>query len=238
MTNIVYWEQRSKEDTKGRGGFHWVCERFHHRPHTRSHLDIISHFIISHSKATKISNNYKCVQYDHLVGQYQRGAEGGGVETVGVKPAEVLHLSIVKIRIQVIHSHLFDQINHLSGFLQSHVHLLWQWGREKVEEERSLTSHSDETELPRRARELVWMTESDVVSTYFMEYMSCCKILILDMNINETLENGKKCMNVKVNAYLWHSICKHTWKKTGEAGDNVTANFLDFPPNFRLKTRF
>ena len=27
-------------------------------------------------------------------------------------------------------------------------------------------------------------------------------------------------------------------EKTGDAGDNVTANFLYFPPNFKLRTRF
>ena len=27
-------------------------------------------------------------------------------------------------------------------------------------------------------------------------------------------------------------------KKRGDAGDIITANFLDFPPNFRLRTRF
>ena len=27
-------------------------------------------------------------------------------------------------------------------------------------------------------------------------------------------------------------------RKAGDAGDIVPANFLDFPPNFRLRTRF
>ncbi len=27
-------------------------------------------------------------------------------------------------------------------------------------------------------------------------------------------------------------------RKRGDAGDIITANFLDFPPNFRLRTRF
>ena len=49
------------------------------------------------------------VQY-HLLGHDERGGEGG-VETVRVKPAEVLHLSVVKICIQVIHRHLLDQLS-------------------------------------------------------------------------------------------------------------------------------
>ena len=61
-----------------------------------------------------------CEQYN-LLGHGQRVGEGG-VETVGVKPAEVLHLSIVKIRIQVIHRHLIGQIGQrglFGGFIIS-----------------------------------------------------------------------------------------------------------------------
>ena len=93
---MFHRKERSKVDAKGGGRFHWVGECLHHRPHTRSHL-MISKMIH--------------VQY-HLLGHGQRGGEGG-VETVRVKSAEVLHLSVVKIRIQVIHRHLLDQISQI-----------------------------------------------------------------------------------------------------------------------------
>ena len=66
------------------------------------------------------SQTMMCEQYN-LLGHGQRVGEGG-VETVGVKPAEVLHLSIVKIRIQVIHRHLIGQIGQrglFGGFIIS-----------------------------------------------------------------------------------------------------------------------
>ena len=37
---------------------------------------------------------------------------------------------------------------------------------------------------------------------------------------------------------LENILKEHTWKKTGDAGDIITTNFLYFPPNFRLRTRF
>ena len=63
--------------------------------------------------------------------------------------------------------------------------------------------------------------------------------------VNRVSAMNKK--NVKTQDIILQFISKHkntrNWfttymKKTGDAGDNVTANFLCFPPNFRLRTRF
>ena len=49
----------------------------------------------------------------------------------------------------------------------------------------------------------------------------------IDIHVDET--DADTDIDIHADAYL---------QKTGDAGDIITANFLDFPPNFRLRTRF
>ena len=51
---MFHWKKRSKVDAKGRCPFHWVGERLHHCPQTRSHL----------MSASMISKNDICTLYN------------------------------------------------------------------------------------------------------------------------------------------------------------------------------
>lgn len=166
-----------------------------------------------------------CVQYN-LLGHSQRVGKGG-VETVRVKPAEVLHLSIVKIRIQVIYRHLIDQIGQRWGLFGGFIILppaliVKQWKGEVGKKPnntfwwtpRKSLWVSGADYLMKSVISCVWQSQMLLAGTYLMECVMPQNSLIGYEYINDTVSHrkpGKICTHVKVAGYLWHSNFATSW---------------------------